>query len=968
MASQFKERIYVARRNPTAMQQIALEELDQQINGTGLYDVPDATIPFVASLECGTLTSAMAITEMEAQMRMLNSRMALTQEELYYHMTTHDYLGRFSTPAFTEFQLYLGYEDIVSRAVPYGDQGARKIVIPRLTQFKGGDVLFTMQYPIELRVLSHGGLQIVFDGSTPSPIHRLKTNTVQWDMLRMGRDRVVRLKIPVYQMAIVTSTDSLSPATLFENDYTFTDKFYFARVYLNQGGDNLQWKEIRTTHSDQSFDPLQVTATLKVVGNRLQVSIPTIYTRMGMATGKIRVDIYTTRGKIDVSMADFTPKQFEAYFNPIDDVNTYVAPLNTFGMKQALNTQRVTGGADALDFITLRNRAIDNVIGDPSLPITDVQLEAKLEQRGYTLVSNIDNITDRQFLASRRLGKPKYLNIVAGAGCVMSQLRINMESIAASTHVADNGERVTLLPSMLYRYTNGKVTPVPDAELSSILRGAPEDIARTANDSRFVYTPFHYVMDATDGNFDFRPYYLDNPIITEKTFVGSNPTSSLQATVDAYDISRVDDGYKVRIRLVSGQTFRDLDNSQVVCQIGYRPTGENVFASVNGKFVGLENNERVFEFLIKTSYDLDHTNELYTTNMSIFSNVQTNFRTKLENEFDISICVVEATAPGYMPNEIDAMVQAHLMPNQWMLVNRERLEVTLGYDMTRVWRRNRNVLGEEDYKRWTANVPKYWEQNEYEKDANGNEIITIGPNGEIQMNLIHKKGDPVLDSNGKPVFKHMKGDIVLDEKGKPTLVAPRKLLREVTMMMVDGLFYFASEDIAKAYAKEIPMEIVSWLKSDIDEIAKQLLEKCELYVYPTQTFGDTVVSVRDAKRVSINIDQAFSITHWVKPAAFTNTSIRPAIIANDKEVIDLIISRKTVSRSDILSQVDATAGDDVLATEFNGLGGKDNYPILTVEDDAVRLSVRKKLMVLANQLLTIEDDVVVNFLPHDVAE
>lgn len=962
--SEYKERIYNARRNPSQMQQIALEELDRQLQGIGSYDVPNATIPFVASMECGTLNTAMAITEMEAQMRKLNPRMALTQEEVYYHMSTDDYIGRFATPVQTVFYVYLGYEEIIQKAVPYGNQGSRKLVIPRLTEFMGGGTPFTMQYPIELRVLRHGGLQIVYDGTSVSPVERLKTNLVDWDMLRMGRNRVVRLKIPVRQFKIQTFTDALSPSTLFEAEYVFPNKFFYARAYLNDGAEGSPWREIATTHTDQVFDILKVTAVLQVVGSKLRVSIPTIYTNSGAAAGKIRIDVYSTLGPIDVSMGDFRPDQFSAMFNVIDDDPTFTSPLNTFTIKQALNVNRVNGGAPALDFITLRDRVIDNTLGDPQLPITGVQIEAKLDQRGYTLVSNIDNITDRQFLASRRLGTPQYLDVVSGAGCVMSQLRINMESIAASAHVADNGERVTILPSMLYRFVNGKVTMVSDSELATLLAQDPETIARAANESRFIYTPFHYVMDATDNNFDFRPYYLDNPSITEKTFVGENATSGLQATVNAYDISRNEDGYRIRVRLESSDSFRKLDDSQVVLQLGYRPTGEDVFASMNGVLVGMENGERVYVFDIKTNFDVDNKNELYTTNMSIFSSLQTNFKTALANDFDVSILVINSVTPGYLPNDIDAMVQSHLLPNLWMLVNRERLETTLGYDMTRVWRRNRSVLGEEDYQRWTSNVPKFYDKNYYKTDESGHEVIEIGDNGEIIMELIHAKGDPVLDAQGDQVWDHMKGDPVIID-GKPVLVAPRKLLREVTMMMVDGLFYFATEDTAVDYRKEIPMEIVSWLLSDIDDIASRLLEKAELYIYPTQTFGDTVVSVRDGQRATISIDQAFSITHWLKPSAYTNATLRPAFIANDKATLDTLISRKTISRSDIISQLGSTSGDDVLSNEVTGLGGDANYPVMTVLDDAVRLSIRKKMVVLANQLLTIEDDVTVNFLEHN---
>ncbi|MNS63889.1 hypothetical protein D3C72_969950 [compost metagenome] len=313
------------------------------------------------------------------------------------------------------------------------------------------------------------------------------------------------------------------------------------------------------------------------------------------------------------------------------------------------------------------------------------------------------------------------------------------------------------------------------------------------------------------------------------------------------------------------------------------------------------------------------------------------------------------------------MVESHLLPNQWMLVTRERLEVTLGYDMTRIWRRNRSVLGEEDYQKWTENVPKMWETNVYETDETGHEVIEIGPNGEIIMNLIHAKGTPVLDTQGEQVWAHLKNDPVIIND-RPVLVAPRKLLREVTILMVDGLFYFATESAAVAYRQEIPMEFVSWLKSDIEDIGDRLLEKAKLYVYPTQTFGDTVVSVRDGQRATIQIDQAFAITHWLKPAAYTNSTIRPSLIDNDKQILDDQISLKTISRSNMVTRLDDTSGDDVLANELSGLGGAENYPIITVEDDAVRLSIRKKMVVLANQLLTIEDDVTVNFLPHEVAE
>ena len=52
---------------------------------------------------------------------------------------------------------------------------------------------------------------------------------------------------------------------------------------------------------------------------------------------------------------------------------------------------------------------------------------------------------------------------------------------------------------------------------------------------------------------------------------------------------------------------------------------------------------------------------------------------------------------------------------------------------------------------------------------------------------------------------YFKNQVKVDSKNQPILIDPRRRLHEISLLMIDGLFYFGTEAAVVEYRKTIPM-------------------------------------------------------------------------------------------------------------------------------------------------------------------
>lgn len=996
--SVFKKNIESVIGNPAGMQRICLSQLDQMLNGE--INIVDPSNPFVFLLETATIMSAVAIEQNAISNRKQYPSVAVSEEDVYLHMSDVDYINRFAKPATAKFNLLLNLNEVNGAMVTDpNDSNIKKIVIPRHTEFTVADHKFTMQYPIEIRKLVHGGLQIVFDVSKPSPLLTLSSNIVKWFTTNIDGNDYIVMEMPIEQIEIKEYNAPLNVSAGFVKTYLLTDQYYYARAFIS-GDVEGTWDEVYTTHSDQIFDPTKVTVLLKVFSDSLKVEIPTIYFSNGMVGGKrLRLDIYTTKGPVDLILSNYVSNQFSVKWTDLenDDNGIFTAPIKTFKSMGVYSTDSVVGGGNSIDFATLRDRVINNAIGAPNIPITDTQLVATLNDLEFSVVKNIDNITDRQYLATREI--PNAVDTLRGVtdisllsnvsnspiSTAIKTIETTLDSLKNLYNVYDNNTRITIGSKTLFLDNGGIVGPVSNEQMDALNAYTKEKLIDVVNFYKYSYSPFYYVLDTNNGSFALRPYHLDKPKAISKVFLEENDNLLLSVSIGKYTIEKVPEGYRLYLVTSSSADFKTFYTdhpSDIHLLVGFKPTNSASRAYINATIKDPEviygtgqtivpEGELLFESMIITNYDIDSKDSIYVTNFQISNATDRVLGSPLTVEMDYMFYVTNYDMPSVARGDLDT----ELGECDWLYscnislargLVKERITLELGRSLKYLWSNSRTILGTEAYKRYDVDVPKVYTEDVYEIDpVTGLKKMTI-VDGAVTFNKLHSVNDPYLDGNGDPIIEHHQGDPILDINGDLIPVDQRKVTRHIDLCLFDGTYYFVDETTNVLYREEVPNVIVGWLDNDISDINSRMLERSVVYFYPKTTFGTAKIIVENGIIVNTYSEQSFAVKVYLPSAVFYNDSLKSSI---SKDIIDTIadaLKKNVVSLTDIQYTIKTILGDLIKGIEISGFGEDKSISTFTVYDDTIRASIKKNAVLLTESTISIKDDVNITFIKHEL--
>ena len=970
--TELSKNLALYRNNPVGLFQEVINLVEAQSNGE--TQVLSASTPFALALEMMTSLGSAAMTENDNNLRKQYKSLTQSTEELSLWMSDRDYLGIFSTAAMATFKFLFRVDTVRSKAVSLGSESnVRKLIIPKHSQFEVDGVSFCMQYPVEVIVLPHNGITVQYGESEVSPLYSTTNNQLSTRFIDRDGDIFMEISIPVTQAKINTHIASLNAAISLNKTISYTDKYLYTRAYIKNEYDN-NWSEIRVIHNNEVYDPIEPTVCLTVGDEVLSAYVPQIYFENGLIKDTIRFDVYTTKGELSMVMSNYSLDAYKGIWIDLDTTTTsrYSAPIQTMAV-DIYSGETVNGGTNGTDYKTLRKQIINGKRKDDEFIITPTHLETEFNDDGFDLVTNIDNITDRQYLATKPLPSPTNDSTITGVGTTVSTLQLTINQLLQNQYCKNNGARTTILPKVLYIKDNGVVRPIPDTILNNLTDGSSftlEGLVNHVNSADYLYSPFTYVLETDIDYFNIRPYYLNSPKISSVYLNKVNNEVGVTAGITAYNLTRDSDdtGYTLDIQIEGGGVFNSLGYENLALQVSYGEYdgGSRVFldgtliSQIDTRTNAPVDNKYIYRFHINTNFDINSKNQLILT--------PSNTAIPLSGTLDVVLVVKDYLPENATLSSIDKIVNFGTLPNyiytsNFISTHRFKMDIVLGEHLENLWTRGRTLISDDQYERYTENV-YYTYDEDVPKWVNGRKVYDI-VDGKLVTVIEHRAGERILDEYNNPSIRYHAGDVKIDPVTKEKIISAENndLLREFDLVLFDGLYYFANASATVDYLKEAMDTIITWSKNNIPRLGANLIDRSDLKFHPKTTIGDVTLIGDNGEEIKVSAYQDITITYYLSEEKFANAELRKYITEHTPSVINEAISKTTVAKSDITDALKTVMGDDILGVNVSGFMD-DKYNIITVKDASQLPCIGKRLVINNNLTLQVEDRITINPIKH----
>lgn len=895
--------------------------------------------------------------------------------DLSKNMSDDDWNGVYGEPSSTKIRFIISEETLKQVSVRFDEVDGnlnntyRKLVIPPDTEFTIGGVQFLLENPVEIRVMDHGGYQVVYDSTRQSPLNPLTTNTPDVEYMDIDRRSYMAIHLPVRQLAIKEySNRPSSIASGLRETIKFEDSLYAVRAFITADGDTRR-NEMAVIFNNEIYDPNQPTLVVDMkTDDSFEISVPSVYIQNGLGVGRVTILVYTTKGEyyrdLTTLKSHYHKAAYYDYFNDRGALNQYEKPFATINDVLIDSIEPITGGRKATPFQEIKDLII---YGHRKrlIPVSNSDLSQFMLRNGYSSVKSIDFVTSRLYRVTKDLPLQEdkvytddaTTKFNSSIGTHVGSILTSLEEMIGTGWGIDNGSRMTLLQRSVFDITKQTPSLVSRHDYDQLMGSTNQAKIDALATKTMVYNPFAYVFDTTRDRAVVRIYRLSKPDIKYQTFRFENVGLGIQVAVAQINTVADEKGYTITLKTQSSDAYKQLDDSLLGIQLGFGMIGRDSPVTMKGTLLGKDKDgERLWEFRMPSRFDVDEDDRIDLAGFNQFGRPQDSVRVNLKETADFIFTYGGGT--GTLLSNSDMRIDQTLFTTTHIAIIETEYSMEFGRPLESLYTRIRPMVGEAQYKKYTADVPEVYKEDEF-KYENGKLVVVDG-----KAVLLHRKGDPMLDANGKPMIRFFKGQTMYDDKDQPIPLEPRKMKYYFDFIGFDFNYMVSQDTYDTDYMNRVDDFFVDEVVAQLDAYNKITLDETKLVFKPRSTMGFTRVIIDEAVERYLKTDLSFSVIYSLTKEGLRNENLKDNLTSSSHQIINNLLRQDTVSINAIASALRANAGTDLIDVRVNALAGTTSIAIITNVDTTNGFSIRKVIDQTVDRYLSIKEDIEVQFRKH----
>lgn len=930
--------------DPTGMQKYVLDELDTASEGK--YSVVDVTNPFVVAVETAVTCAAAALHETSNQIRKQYPSLATMEDDLFHHITDNESTSMFATPAEVKLRFAVNAVDMKNYGVEAEDGSYREIVIPSGTVITALDTNMTLLNDILVRLYSNNEVFVEqqLDNSNDLAYNDVSILGASL-MTDAGNATWIYFDTWVKQLTKKTINQAISKSSGFSKLVNLDDSFCHANVYYSNSTTS-GYSAITKMFNDEYIDPLSASVVVKIYNGAVLFKIPDQYIMEGYISGTVKVDLYETKGKQYLPLNKYQYSDFSYKLGDTGKSSQTAASANVAIMISAMTI--MDGGTDAMSVSDLRDNIINNTTGDIDLPITEKQIEQYGNLNGYTIIKNLDIVTEREFLGLKSIPEVSNNLIFAQHTVFFNTAKIVVNDLVGLDNIIITNDRFIIKSNTIFKNENSIFRILSNNELEYLKNLNNFGLVSHLKKNKLFFNPFYYVIEKSESFINSRVYDLDNPTINHTMIKEKNISMLQRANIKKYTIKKTDNGYKLYVNLATNESFDKLEKRNIILQIKIPLYGGKSYAYIDGEYDSIKD---YYSFNIDTNLSIseDETIDLKNGRSAISTK-----EFSLTTNIDLYICTTDvnvADPVNFLRSDVD------ISTYNVVVFTKETINVTFGKELKYIYNNLYNTYGERKYRTYAEDIPMVYKEDVYEVDpTTGGIVSVVKVDGEdkIKYNLVHSAGDPILDDQGEPVYLHRKGETVTDENGNPVVDLDVGVIRYIDILMMEYEFLACTSNAYNNYNKLTIENLKYYILEELEEINAKLLEKTSIKFKSFNTVGNLAIK---SNNTTMYIDNNCSpkVTLYVQNVSLINTTTKESYKTTIGTIFNQYFDKSKIVLEDIKSSIKNKLGSTISGVKITGVDSL-NSEIINIKDTTNRLYLNKIMETNKNNELVVKYD------------